>query len=159
MSVQFCQQIILEVGSQPSSRFSISAQPSSEPVLIPADMAGMARRHKRLPGEKRVTEGGDKGVAKKKRKRKSRLPKGLDPANPGPPPDPERWLPKWQRSDFKRKRTTSRRREKVCRAPSSQLVGSLKAFTGRGLQLQVLLAVPHDKTKDAEELLSQMTVK
>lgn len=76
--------------------------------------AGMARRQRRVPGEKRVTEeGGDKAAAKKKRKRKPRLPKGLDPANPGPPPDPERWLPKWQRSDFKRKRTTSRRREKV----------------------------------------------
>ena len=58
-------------------------------------------------------EGGDKSAAKKKRTRKPRLPKGLDTANPGPPPDPERWLPKWQRSDFKRKRTTSRRREKV----------------------------------------------
>ena len=48
---------------------------------------------------------------KKKRKRKVRYPKGFDPANPGPPPNPERWLPKWQRSDFKKKR--NRRREKV----------------------------------------------
>jgi hypothetical protein len=28
----------------------------------------------------------------------------VDPANPGPPPDPERWLPKWQRSDAKKLR-------------------------------------------------------
>jgi hypothetical protein len=28
----------------------------------------------------------------------------FDPANPGPPPDPERWLPKWQRSDAKKLR-------------------------------------------------------
>jgi SRP72 RNA-binding domain len=49
---------------------------------------------------------------KKRRKRKQRLPKDFDPANPGPPPDPERWLPKWQRADFKKKR--NRRREKVC---------------------------------------------
>lgn len=40
-----------------------------------------------------------------------RLPKDFDPANPGPMPNPERWLPKWQRSDFKKKRT--RRKEKV----------------------------------------------
>lgn len=26
-----------------------------------------------------------------------------DPENPPPPPDPERWLPKWQRSDAKKK--------------------------------------------------------
>jgi len=30
-----------------------------------------------------------------KRKRKAKLPKGFDPENPGPMPDPERWLPKW----------------------------------------------------------------
>ncbi len=31
-------------------------------------------------------------------------PCSFDPANPGPPPDPERWLPKWQRSDAKKLR-------------------------------------------------------
>jgi hypothetical protein len=30
--------------------------------------------------------------------------RSFDPANPGPPPDPERWLPKWQRSDAKKLR-------------------------------------------------------
>ncbi len=41
-----------------------------------------------------------------KKKRKPRLPKGYDPTKPNgglPPPDPERWLPKWQRSDAKKK--------------------------------------------------------
>ncbi len=50
---------------------------------------------------------------KKKRKRRQRLPKGFDAANPGPPPDPERWLPKWQRSDFRKKRGRSSRKDKV----------------------------------------------
>lgn len=35
---------------------------------------------------------GDDGN-KKKRKRKTRYPKGFDPTNPGSLPDPERWLP------------------------------------------------------------------
>ncbi len=48
---------------------------------------------------------------KKKRKRRVRLPKDFDTANPGPMPNPERWMPKWQRSDFKKKRT--RRKDKV----------------------------------------------
>jgi hypothetical protein len=30
-----------------------------------------------------------------KRKRKSKMPKGFEVENPGPMPDPERWLPKW----------------------------------------------------------------
>ncbi len=38
----------------------------------------------------------------KKTKKKIRYPKGFDPENPGPPPDPERWLPKYQRSKFKK---------------------------------------------------------
>ncbi|GAB4817516.1 hypothetical protein N2152v2_004562, partial [Parachlorella kessleri] len=52
---------------------------------------------------KREAEGGDVEKPKKKRKRRKKLPKGYDPANPPPPPDPERWLPKWERSDAKRK--------------------------------------------------------
>ena len=37
-----------------------------------------------------------------KRKRKPKLPKGFDPANPGALPDPERWLPKWQQARYKK---------------------------------------------------------
>lgn len=46
---------------------------------------------------------------KRKRRNKTRLPKNFDPANPGPAPDPERWLAKWQRSDAKKKRTSRNR--------------------------------------------------
>ena len=42
-------------------------------------------------------------VVQKKRRKRKRLPKDFDPANPGPAPDPERWLPKWERSDYRRK--------------------------------------------------------
>ncbi|XBI20817.1 uncharacterized protein [Aegilops tauschii subsp. strangulata] len=44
----------------------------------------------------------------KKRKRKPKYPKGYDPANPGPPPDPERWLPKRERSTYRPKRKDKR---------------------------------------------------
>eukprot|EP00887_Chlorella_sp_A99_P004060 scaffold11.g4060.t1 len=53
-----------------------------------------------------------KAPPKHKRKRK-RLPKGFDPANPGPAPDPERWLPKWQRSDAKRLRRKLRSKQEA----------------------------------------------
>lgn len=33
-----------------------------------------------------------------------RYPKNFDPKNPGPLPNPERWLPKWERKDFKKKK-------------------------------------------------------
>ncbi|KAJ1613718.1 signal recognition particle SPR72 [Cryptosporidium canis] len=38
----------------------------------------------------------------KHKKRKPRYPKGFDPLNPGPAPDPERWLPKEQRLSFRK---------------------------------------------------------
>ncbi|KAL0004471.1 hypothetical protein SO802_012032 [Lithocarpus litseifolius] len=53
-------------------------------------------------------EGKSKAKSKKKRKRKPRYPKGFDPANPGPPPDPERWLPKRERSSYRPKRKDKR---------------------------------------------------
>lgn len=49
-----------------------------------------------------------KKTKSKKRKRKPRYPKGFDPANPGPPPDPERWLPKRERSTYRPKRKDKR---------------------------------------------------
>ena len=49
------------------------------------------------------TEGGAEICMPKMRKRKPRLPKGFDPAHPpSTMPDPERWLPKWQRSKYKK---------------------------------------------------------
>ena len=41
-------------------------------------------------------------IPKKRAKKAIHYPKSYDPANPGPGPDPERWLPKWQRSRFKK---------------------------------------------------------
>lgn len=50
----------------------------------------------------------NKEKAKKKRKRKPRYPKGFDPANPGRAPDPERWLPKRERSSYRPKKKDKR---------------------------------------------------
>ena len=40
---------------------------------------------------------------KKKRHRKKRFPKNFDPLNPGPMPDPERWLPRMQKKKYRNK--------------------------------------------------------
>ncbi|OIW19175.1 hypothetical protein TanjilG_22671 [Lupinus angustifolius] len=53
-------------------------------------------------------EGKNKAKAMKKRKRKPKYPKGFDPAKPGPPPDPEKWLPKRERSTYWHKRKDKR---------------------------------------------------
>ncbi|KAJ7549177.1 hypothetical protein O6H91_07G043800 [Diphasiastrum complanatum] len=58
--------------------------------------------------QKSVDVHADKRKNKRKRKRKPRYPKNFDPANPGPPPDPERWLPKRERSTFRPKKKDKR---------------------------------------------------
>jgi signal recognition particle subunit SRP72 len=41
------------------------------------------------------TMGGAEIFIPKKRKKTVKYPKNFDVKNPGPEPDPERWLPKW----------------------------------------------------------------
>ena len=62
----------------------------------------------------------------KKRRHKIRYPKGFDPANPEafPAPDPERWLPKNQRSDFKKKH---RKKQGLFRGPQGSTEEAVKA--------------------------------
>merc|ERR1711998_384296 len=50
----------------------------------------------------KVVGGFEVFIPKKRTNRKIRYPKDFDPKNPGPLPDPERWLPKYQRSRFKK---------------------------------------------------------
>lgn len=83
--------------------------------------------------------GGEDGAAggeeaakevKKKKKRKPRYPKGFDPENPGPPPDPERWLPKRERAEFKKK---LRKRDKnLARGPQGSMPTDDTAFRKQG---------------------------
>lgn len=67
-------------------------------------MRGVSGTKRRAKGKAGQQEGAEVNTKKRKRKKAKRLPKNFDPDNPGPPPDPERWLPKWQRAEFKRKR-------------------------------------------------------
>ena len=66
---------------------------------------GMPERRKEKKTKNIVQEtkgGAEIFMPTKKRKREIKYPKNFDPKNPGPEPDPERWLPKWQRSRFKK---------------------------------------------------------
>ena len=70
--------------------------------------AGMPQKtkEKKISGEDDVAAQEMKGGAEifipKIKTKKTKFPKSYDPANPGQMPDPERWLPKWQRSRFKK---------------------------------------------------------
>ena len=45
---------------------------------------------------------------RQRRRKKIRYPKGFDPQNPGPMPDPERWLPKRERSTYRLRKRDKR---------------------------------------------------
>lgn len=77
------------------------------PASVTSRAADLERKLGRRDGRRRG--GGDEGEGdgkrrKKTRKRKVIYPKGFDPANPGPAPDPERWLPLRERSSYRSKK-------------------------------------------------------
>jgi signal recognition particle subunit SRP72 len=67
---------------------------------------------------------------KTKKKHKIRYPKGFDPENPGPPPDPERWLPKRERTEFKKR--MSRKNKNLLRGPQGSMPTDDNAFRKQG---------------------------
>lgn len=60
------------------------------------------KKEKKTKNVIQETKGGAEIFIPKKRKRVIHYPKNFDPKNPGPEPDAERWLPKWQRSRYKK---------------------------------------------------------
>lgn len=96
-------------GAHPETHLSQSV---SALMPIITERLGRVGGSTRMSKAAKASGSGEAQKAKKRsRKKVVRLPKGFDPENPAPPPDPERWLPKWQRSDFKRKRRS--RKDKV----------------------------------------------
>ncbi|KAH6947377.1 hypothetical protein HPB50_018532 [Hyalomma asiaticum] len=88
-----------------------------------------------------ITRGQDI-VKKKKKKKKGKLPKNYDP---NVDPDPERWLPRRERSTFKKRKDR--------RGASSAIVRSLSSFVSQE-QRNVVKAVQHLHTTAATTYLS-----
>merc|ERR1712194_403400 len=72
-------------------------------------------------------ESSEAANTKKRRKRAVRYPKGYDPAKPGPMPDPERWLPKRERSDYKKNK-----KDNLFRGPQGSTVADDAALGKKG---------------------------
>jgi len=70
--------------------------------LIDSAMPEKVKEHKTQNIKQEMTGGAEFFIPKKRKHRKIRYPKEFDPKLPGPGPDAERWLPKWQRSKFKK---------------------------------------------------------
>lgn len=81
--------------------------------------------------QRKKKEDEDDVVAKKKKKkRKIRYPKNFDPENPGPPPDPERWLPKYERTEYKKR--MAKKTKGLIRGPQGAMPTDDQAFRNKG---------------------------
>merc|ERR1712187_663711 len=81
----------------------------------------------------------------KKKTRKIRWPKNYDPENPGPPPDPERWLPKRERAEFKKR---MRKKDKhLARGPQGSMPVDDQAFRKQGPSTAQIEVTSDDKTR------------
>eukprot|EP00746_Dinoflagellata_sp_MGD_P000887 gnl/MRDRNA2_/MRDRNA2_101652_c0_seq1.p1 gnl/MRDRNA2_/MRDRNA2_101652_c0~~gnl/MRDRNA2_/MRDRNA2_101652_c0_seq1.p1 ORF type:complete len:663 (+),score=198.65 gnl/MRDRNA2_/MRDRNA2_101652_c0_seq1:110-2098(+) len=67
---------------------------------------------------------------KRKRKRKILYPKNFDPENPGPAPDPERWLPKRERTEYKKR--MKKRQKDLLRGPQGAVPTDGNDFRKQG---------------------------
>eukprot|EP00898_Chlorokybus_atmophyticus_P005459 jgi/Chlat1/5914/Chrsp4S06247 len=84
----------------PKKKLDLVALEASPPTTSGKDGKEEEGRKRKGEGE----PGDDKERKRKnKKKKKIRYPKNYNPENPGPPPDPERWLPRRERSTFKKK--------------------------------------------------------
>lgn len=107
-----------------------------------ARSASSSRRKEELARRRQEEEDAEEAEAapkakKARKKRKPRLPKGYDASKPNgglPLPDPERWLPKWQRSDAKKKQR--RRRDRQETVKGSQGAGKVDEALDRGAKAE-----------------------
>jgi len=79
--------------------------------------------------KKKDDKKGDVNVPKK-RKNKIRYPKNFDPAKPGPPPNPERWLPKYERAEYKKR--MAKKNKGLIRGPQGSSVGGEEVSKNKG---------------------------
>lgn len=99
-------------------------------------LSKLKQDEKELKKEEEKTAPGQKGqidqtkqIKKKQKKKHIRLPKNFDPSNPGPLPNPERWLPKWQRKEFRKKKDKFKNRTQGSAMVGQETVSTIQTKT------------------------------
>merc|ERR1712039_522399 len=114
-----------EYGHLDPEELEVGAIPKVSQVVGPKRRGGGDKESEGEEDAKKATD-----AKKRAKKRKPRFPKNFDPENPGPPPDPERWLPKCERAEFKKK---LRKRDKnLARGPQGSMPTDDAAFRKQG---------------------------
>ena len=99
----------------------------------------------------------EEGGRRKKRRRKKRIiyPKGFDPENPSafPLPDPERWLPKRERSNYRQRKKD--KRAGISRGPQGSATGAARVDAKATTNIQTLTEAEKAKKKAEEEAVAR----
>ena len=89
-------------------------------------------------------------AADARRRRKPTIyPKGFDPENPGPPPDPERWLPKRERSTYRQRKRD--KRAGISRGPQGSATGAAKVDARATTNIKIMSDEERAKLRAEEE--------
>jgi len=96
-----CQEMLKKIPSSTQTFSSRELEDLESNVFAATSKKAAAGGDLSPRGDKEATETAA-AQEKHKRKRKPKYPKGFDPKNPGPKPDPERWLPKYERSKYRK---------------------------------------------------------
>jgi signal recognition particle subunit SRP72 len=116
-----------------------------------------AERQKRQASDEADADGSGGGRLRKKRQRRKKpiYPKGFDPENPSafPAPDPERWLPKRERSTYRQRKKD--KRAGISRGPQGSATGAARVDARATTNMQVLSEAEKAKKKADEEAASR----
>ena len=104
-----------------------------------------------------AAEGDEEGSRRKKPRRKKRplYPKGFDPENPSafPKPDPERWLPKRERSTFRQRKKD--KRAGISRGPQGSATGAATVDARATTNITFMSEEQKEKLKAEQEAVAR----
>ena len=150
-----------EGANELNARLELAAPPGDDDAEMEDDdaerleQAALPKKGKAAPADRKRGAAGEEESAeprrrKKRRKKKPLYPKGFDPENPPlVGPDPERWLPKHERSTY---RKTKKEKRAGIRGPQGSATGAARVDARATTNVKELSADEKAKIKAQEEV-------
>ena len=123
------------------------------PKSSKSSSSGLSAAERAAERKRAAADAAEGDAPKRKRRRKKRIiyPKGFDPANPAafPKPDPERWLPKRERSTYRQRKKD--KRAGLSRGPQGSATGAARVDAKATTNIQQLSEEEKAKRRAEEE--------
>jgi signal recognition particle subunit SRP72 len=132
----------------------LASLPRTAKAMGPGGAAALDALRRKRGG---AAEGEEEGSRRKKPRRKKRplYPKGFDPENPSafPKPDPERWLPKRERSTYRQRKKD--KRAGISRGPQGSATGAATVDARATTNIQFMSEEQKEKLKVEQEAVAR----